>query len=209
VTHLAGTTRDTVEEAINIKGIPVRVIDTAGVMRPKDLIAKKAVARSRRYIRSADLVILVLDGSRPLNKEDRDMMKNINKQKTIAVINKIDLRQKIQKGPLEAVFKLVIPLSAKRRTNISVLEEGIFDFVYQGRASVSEPALVSNLRHIEALKKAEKLIAEALNSLDNKMSLEFAAQGVKDAVLCLEELLGKRFSEDLLDKIFGEFCIGK
>ncbi len=209
VTHLPGTTRDTIEEVINIKGIPVRIMDTAGIMRPQDLIAKKAVERSRRYIRTADLIILVLDGSSCLSVEDRKVMKNIDKKKTIAVINKIDLRQRIKKNALGKGFKTVIPVSAKKRINIDGLEEAIFGLVYHGQVNASEPVLVSNLRHIEALKKAEKLIAEAVNSLDNKTSLEFVAQDIKDALLCLDELLGKKFSEDLLDKIFGEFCIGK
>jgi tRNA modification GTPase len=209
VTPLASTTRDTIEEIIDIKGIPVRIVDTAGIIEPRDLIEKKAVERSKRHISLADLVILLFDGSKRLTKEDELLMRKIKRKNTLAIINKIDLKQKIEEDKIQRRFSRVINISAKKLKNIDLLESTIANLVYNGKISHSEPIMVSNLRHIEAIKIAQKLIAEALNSLDNKLSLEFVAQDIKDALSCLDDILGKRFSEDLLEKIFSEFCIGK
>ena len=209
VTPVAGTTRDTIEEIIDIKGIPIRIVDTAGIIEPRDLVEKKAVQRSKRCIDLADLVILMFDGSKRLAKEDETLIKKLKKKSALAIINKIDLKQKIEKDKILKRFKDVIDISAKKLKNINLLEDAIANLVYGGKISSSESVMVSNLRHIETIKQAQKLIAQALNSLDNKLSLEFIAQDIKDALGHLDEILGKRFSEDLLDKIFSEFCIGK
>jgi len=209
VTPIAGTTRDTIEEIIDIKGIPMRITDTAGILEPRDLIEKKAIQRSRRCIESAELVLLLFDGSQRLNKDDAILIRKLKAKKVIALINKIDLKQKINQDEIRKKFTTVIEISAKKVKNINLLEEAIANLIYQGKLGTAEPILVSNLRHIEALRQAQKLIAEALNSLDNKLSLEFIAQGLKDALGCLDDILGKRFCEDLLDRIFSEFCIGK
>jgi len=209
VTPIPGTTRDTVEEIIDIKGIPVRIVDTAGILEPQDLIEKKAVERSARSIDLADLVIILFDGSKRLTRDDEVLMKKMKKKTVLPIINKIDLKQKIEKNRLLKEFSRVIEISAKKSKNINLLEDAIADLVYKNRVAGSEPLLVSNLRHIEALRAAQKVIAEAVNSIDNKLSLEFIAQDIKEALVHLDVVLGKSFSEDLLDKIFCEFCIGK
>jgi len=209
VTPVAGTTRDTIEEVIDIKGIPVRIVDTAGIIEPRDLVEKKAVLRSKRYIGLADLVILLLDGSRPLAKDDEALARKLKKKAIIAVVNKIDLKQKIDKGKILKRFPSVVGISAKKLKNIDLLEQAIANLVYAGGLRTPESALVSNLRHIEAVRHAEKFIAQALNSLDNELSLEFIAQEIREALGYLDEILGRRFSEELLDKIFSEFCVGK
>lgn len=209
VTPIAGTTRDAIEEIIDIKGIPVRIVDTAGIIEPRDLAEKKAVQRSREHIQSADLVILLLDASRKLDKEDKYLMKKLAVKKTIAVINKIDLAPKISKEEIKQKFSCLVEISAKKMRNINLLEEAIAGLVYQGAVRPAESLLVANTRHIELLAQAEKFIAQSIKSTDNKLPLEFIAQGIKDALGLLDDILGKRFSEDLLDKIFSEFCIGK
>lgn len=211
VTPIAGTTRDTIEEIIDIKGIPVRIVDTAGIIEPKDLIEKKAVARSRRYIELADLVILLFDGSKRLTKEDGTLIKKLKKKTMVAVINKIDLKQKIERNNILKRFKYVIDISAKKSKNIESLEEMVANLFYNNKVSASEPILITNLRHSRAIKMAEKLVEEAIDSVDNDKAvpIEFIAQDVKDALVHLDEISGKQYSEDLLDKIFGEFCIGK
>jgi tRNA modification GTPase len=209
VTPIPGTTRDTVEEVIDIKGIPVRIVDTAGILEPRDLMEKKAVERAKKSIELADLVILLFDGSRRLSRDDLVLMQKLKKKTLIAVINKIDLKQEIQKEKVLKSFGQAIEISAKKPKNINLLEDAIANLVYKGEVAGSEPMLVSNLRHIEALREAQKVIAGAINSVDNKLSLEFIAQDIKETVLHLDEISGKRFSEDLLDKIFSEFCIGK
>ena len=209
VTAIAGTTRDAIEEIIDIKGIPVRIVDTAGIIEPRDLAEKKAVQRSQEHIRSADLVILLLDASRKLGKEDKYLMKKLAAKKTIAVMNKIDLATKISKEEIKKKFPHLVEISAKKMRNINLLEDAIADLVYQGSVRPSESLLVANTRHIELLVQAEKLIAQSIKSVDNKLPLEFISQSIKGALGILDDILGKRFSEDLLDKIFSEFCIGK
>jgi len=209
VTPVAGTTRDTIEEIIDIRGIPVRIVDTAGILEPRDLIEKKAVGRSRRSIELADLVLLLFDGNRRLSKEDQLLMRRLHRKTIIAVINKMDLRQNIERGRILKEFKNAVDISAKKFKNVNLLEDMIAGLVYGGKVKPGETMLTSNLRHIQAIRQAEKLIAGALDSVDNKVSLEFVSQDIRDALGYLDELLGRRFSEDLLDKIFSQFCIGK
>lgn len=209
VTPIAGTTRDTIEEIIDIKGIPVRIVDTAGIIEPRDLIEKKAIQRSKQYIQLADLIILLFDSNKRLDKQDEIFMNKLAKKPVIAVLNKIDLKVKIQKEEILKKFKNTVEISAKKMRNIDLLEEAIASLVYKGETKASESVIVSNLRHIELVRKAQKYIAETLDSLDNKLPLEFIAQGIKDAMSSLDILLGVSFTEDLLDKIFSKFCIGK
>jgi len=209
VTPVAGTTRDTIEEAIDIKGIPVRIVDTAGIIEPRDLVEKKAVQRSRRFIDSADLAILLFDNSKILDGQDKALIERLKKKPAIAVINKIDLRQRIEKNKLKGKFKRIIQISAKRIKNIDLLEDAIRDFVYGGEVSIPEYAVVSNIRHIEALRHAQKFTEAAKRAIEDGLDTELVSQDIKDAMGFLDDISGRRFSEKLLDKIFSEFCIGK
>jgi len=209
VTPIAGTTRDSIEEVIDIKGIPVRIVDTAGILKPRDLVEKKAVSRAKIHIRSADLVIILFDASRKLEDGDWKLIKEVKNKNTIAVINKIDLKAKLKKEEISKVFNRMVELSAKKGKNINLLEDALCEFVYQGKLPVPEFMLVSNLRHISALKEAQKLLNNASCALTSKLPLEFLTQDLKDATLNLDKILGKDLSEDLLDRIFSDFCIGK
>jgi len=209
VTSVSGTTRDTIEEIIDIKGVPIRIVDTAGIIEPRDLVEKKAVQRSKKYISSADLVILLLDGSRKLAKEDELLIKKLKKKNVIPVVNKIDLKRKIDHPRILKNFNRPVEISAKKNINIDALEEAIVNLIYSGKVEKPESVLLSNLRHIQALKKAENFISRAAVSLKEGLSLEFSAQDIKGALGCMDDVLGKNFSGDLLEKIFSEFCIGK
>jgi tRNA modification GTPase len=209
VTAVAGTTRDTIEELIDIKGIPVKIVDTAGILKPRNLIETKAVRRSRSQIKLADLVIILFDSGNKLDQRDRKLIKEVKNKKVIAVINKIDLKTRIDKNEIVGVFPRVVELAAKSGKNLNLLEDALYDFVYQGKLPGPELMLVSNLRHIQALKDALGLVSQAKVTLTDKLSIEFITQNLKDACVCLDEILGKSFSEDLLDRIFTDFCIGK
>ena len=209
VTPIAGTTRDTIEEIIDIKGIPVRIVDTAGIIEPRGLIEKKAVTRSKKYIDDADLVILVFDGNKKMSAQDKALINKLKNKLTIAVINKADLAIKIERSRILKEFRHTLEISAKKNRNIGLLEDKIAELVFQGKVSVSESVLAANSRQIRALKEAQKFIAQALNSLDNKLKAECIAEDIKAALSCLDEILGKKFSTELLNKIFSEFCIGK
>ncbi|MCX5695945.1 MAG: tRNA uridine-5-carboxymethylaminomethyl(34) synthesis GTPase MnmE [Candidatus Omnitrophica bacterium] len=209
VTPIAGTTRDTIEEVIDIQGIPVRIVDTAGILEPRDLVEKEAVKRSKEQIAAADLIIILFDASKKLSPEDLFLIRKLKKKKVIALINKSDLKQKIEKGRLEKIFKSVVDISAKKLINIDLLEKAIADLVYGGSVAQAESLLVANLRHRNMIQKAKIIIAQARESLDNSLPAEFIAQDLKEALGHLDEVSGRKFSEDLLDKIFSEFCIGK
>ena len=209
VTSIPGTTRDTIEEIIDIGGIPIRVVDTAGILEPKDLVEKKAIFRSKKEINSADLVIILFDGSSKLSKEDLFLINKLKSKKAIAVINKSDLRQKVERDKILKAFGIVVEISARRLKNIDLLEKEITGRIYKGAIINPESVMVSNLRHIQLLLKVQKSIAQIQKSLDNKLSVEFIAHDAREALGFLDDILGKRFSADLLDKIFLEFCIGK
>ncbi|HTY44385.1 MAG TPA: tRNA uridine-5-carboxymethylaminomethyl(34) synthesis GTPase MnmE [Patescibacteria group bacterium] len=209
VTSIAGTTRDAIEEIIDIRGVPVRIADTAGIIEPRDLIEKKAIRRSKDYIAAADIVILVFDASKKLKVEDEFIIRRVKNKRVIPVLNKIDLVGHIEKERISALLGEPVLLSAKKRLHIDALEEAIVTCACAGGATVPEPALVAHQRHIEQLKRAQKFIAGALTSLDNKLSGEFIAQDIRDALGHLDVILGTQFSEDVLDRIFAEFCVGK
>jgi len=211
VTPIAGTTRDTVEETINIRGVPVMIADTAGITKPDNLAERKAIERSRRYIEAAQLVLLVFDGSQRLRREDLGLMRRLKHKPVLAVLNKIDLIQRIEHKQIEKRFIRLVEVSAKKAKNISLLEDALVERVCRGDLLPQEPILVTNLRHLEDIKEMQKLIAEAINSLDNNtaLPLEFIAQDIKDALRYLDDILGLNCSEDLLDRIFSAFCIGK
>ncbi len=209
VTHIAGTTRDTIEEIIDIKGIPVRIVDTAGILEPRDLIEKKAVSRSKEQIKNADLVFLVFDASRPMNKDDYSIIRKVKKNKTIAIINKIDKPRRIAIEKIRKCFPHIVELSARNMKNINLLEDKISDLVLAGSVSINQEAAMSNLRHIELIKKSKNAVIRALNSEDKGLSWEFVSEDIKQSVFFIDEILGKNFSEDLLDNIFSNFCIGK
>jgi tRNA modification GTPase len=209
VTPVAGTTRDTIEEVIDIKGIPVKLADTAGILKPRNLIEKKAVKLSLRQISLADLVIILFDASNELNDQDRELIKKVKNKNVLAVINKIDLKSRIEKDEIAAGFSKVVMLSARSGKNLNLLEDALYDFVYQGKRPNPELMLVSNLRHIHALWDAQKLVGQARVILADKLPVEFLTQNLKDTCVYLDKILGKDFSAELLDRIFADFCIGK
>jgi tRNA modification GTPase len=178
-------------------------------LEPRDLIEKKAIQRTKKHIDSADLTIVVFDGSQRLTRQDMLLLRKLKKKNAIAVVNKSDLRQRLNQGELTGDFSRVIALSAKKAKNLNLLEDAIVDLVNRGKLVSPEPCLVTNLRHIQSLKEAEKFVAQAVNSLDNNLSLEFIAGDIQAGLSEIDVLLGKKFSEDLLDRIFAEFCIGK
>ncbi len=209
VTAVAGTTRDTIEEFIEIKGIPVRIVDTAGILKPRNLIEQKAVQLARRQIKLADLTVILFDAQYKLNQQDRELMQEVKGRNAIAVINKIDLKERIEKNEIARVFPKLIRLAAKSGKNLNLLENAIYEFVYQGKLANPESILVSNLRHIQALREARKLVNQAQEILTDQLPVELIAQNLKDACVYLDQILGKDFSADLLDRIFKDFCIGK
>ena len=208
VTHLPGTTRDTIEEIINIRGIPVRIIDTAGIVEPKDLLQKKAVSKSKRYFKEADIILLVLDGSKPAKPEDKRLLKKIKGRNAIVVINKLDLKQRLDTSDLNGFA--IQKVSALKREGMDNLKEAIADIVLNGKISLENFSLLSNARHTGLIEEALLAISNARDSLRNEQfPLEFVAFDLRRSLDYLGMILGENFSEELLESIFSQFCIGK
>jgi tRNA modification GTPase len=210
VTPIAGTTRDTIEEFINMKGLAVCLIDTAGILEYRDEIEREAVARAQRVLEESDLVLFVLDGSCALTEEDKRLAGQARSRRKLVVINKCDLAQGLDR---QEVKKLLpedsVEISALKGDNMERLEEAIKKSALAGRSVSDEGVLVSNVRHIEILKRSAQFLELSMDSIKKKLSLEFSALDLKKALDVLGELTGEVYSEGLLDGIFSKFCIGK
>lgn len=211
VSDIAGTTRDTIEESAHIKGIPFQIIDTAGILTPRDIIEEEAVKRSHLSIASADLALFILDISQPLTKEDKQLAEMIKDRPTIVVLNKMDLPAALKDDDVQKMFpqKKVIKVSALSHKGLEVLQEDIVKAVLHGEPVAAGQILLSNVRHIESLKKCEEALGGAFDNLSNKISLEFVSEEIKTAVNCLDAVTGRNVDQDLLENIFSQFCIGK
>ena len=207
VTHIAGTTRDVLEEEAQIKGIPLNLIDTAGILEPRDLIEEEAIKRSYLYIQNADLVLLVLDNTTGVEEQDRLLIEQLKDRNCIVVINKYDLPSKLATSSL--AFEKIVKVSAIKGSGLDVLEDTIIKSVWQGDAMDSQGVLVSNLRHIQSFKQVNLELQAALGLMDDDLSIEFISEHIKTAVNHLDSVLGRNIDEDLLESIFSEFCIGK
>ena len=207
VTDVAGTTRDVIEEYINLDGIPVKIIDTAGIRETDDIVEKIGVEKSREKIDEADLVLLVLDSSRELEKEDKEIIDVIKNKKSIVLLNKIDLHTKIDNSILNN-FENIIKISAKEDIGIDGLKNEIKNMFFSGKID-SESLIISNSRHKQALIRAGENCNEALIRLNNNEYLDLISIFVTAALKALGEITGSELEEDLVNKIFREFCCGK
>lgn len=210
VTPVPGTTRDTIEETVNVRGVPLRIVDTAGIIHIEDEVAKESVARSKHCMSIADLILVVLDSSDRLSKLDLEIIDIVKDKKTIVVVNKTDLPEALQIDEIKNHLhdKRIIRVSAKSGLGLEELEDAIYDIFWSGEVS-TEGIFISNSRHLEALKKAFDFARGALRSIDEGRPLEFISLDLKDAADALGIITGEVFTEDLLETIFNKFCIGK
>ncbi|MBI4437150.1 MAG: tRNA uridine-5-carboxymethylaminomethyl(34) synthesis GTPase MnmE [Candidatus Omnitrophica bacterium] len=211
VTPIAGTTRDAIEETANIRGIPIRLVDTAGIQETDSQIEVEGIRRSRSYLERADLILLVLDGSEPETHEDETLLHQIEGRPSLCVVNKKDLPQQLNLKRLFDVKngKRVVNVSAITGEGIAHLEEAISQMVWQGKTFSSEGSLVTNVRHQEALTRAVEALHSAMEHLCHPAPPEIVAVDLREALENVGEIVGEVFTEDLLDKIFSQFCIGK
>lgn len=207
VTEIAGTTRDVIEEYINLDGIPIKIIDTAGIRDTEDVVEKIGVERSKEKIKEADLVLLVLDSSRELDAEDREIIEAIRHKKSIVILNKIDLENKLDIGILND-FENMIKISAKEQIGIDGLKNKIKDMFFNGKID-SESLIISNSRHKQALIRAKENSENAYIRVKNNEFLDLISIYVTAALKALGEITGSELEEDLVNKIFREFCCGK
>jgi len=211
VTSVPGTTRDTINETINIKGIPVNIIDTAGIGSTSDEIEKIGIDKTLATIEDADILILVFDGSNKLDLLDRKVIDNLPDKKTIVAINKSDLPQTINSDAIKSINGLinVVSVSALYNQGIGNLKSEIHENIITTDYDISNDILISNMRHKTLLEKtlvSLKLFKEALN---NSLSPELISVDLESSLNFLGEITGETTTEDILDNIFSRFCIGK
>ena len=214
VTEIAGTTRDTLEENIYLHGISLNVVDTAGIRETEDVVEKIGVTRARTAAESADLIIYVVDGSRPLDENDEEIMEFIRDKKAVVLLNKTDLNMVVTKEELEEKSsRRVIPISAKEQTGVEDLEEAIKSMFYQGEIGFNDEVYITNIRHKEALENTVKSLEMVKQSVLDGMPEDFYSIDLMDAYsqlgLIIGEEVGEEVGEDLVNEIFSKFCMGK
>jgi len=210
VTHIPGTTRDVIEEIINIKGIPLVLTDTAGIRKTEDIVENIGVEKSKKFIENADLVLLVLDASRELESEDREVIEEIqnHNKKTIVLLNKIDLERKIELE--EFNLENILEISARDNIGIEDMEERIYSYIVEENIEdSSEKLIITNIRHKTALEKTKDAIRNIFETIDAGMPMDLISVDLKEALDSLSEITGEISSEDILDHVFGNFCVGK
>lgn len=209
VTEIPGTTRDVIEEYINIEGVPIKVIDTAGIRETEDVVEKIGVEKSKEKINEADLIILMLDLSRELDDEDREIIQYIKDKKYIILLNKTDLGGKIDRGDISTLnSQYIIETSAKTGQGLDKLKDCIKELFFKGEVK-SKDLIITNTRHKEALIRAKENCIQAIDALKNTLAIDLASIDIRNAWSNLGEITGDTIEEDIIDKIFSEFCLGK
>ena len=209
VTHVAGTTRDVIEEVVNLKGIPLVLVDTAGIRKTDDLVENIGVEKSKQLIESADLILFVVDGSRALDEEDMRIHEAIKAEKVIGILNKIDIREDIDLSPLTKINKW-LEISAIKNQGIDEMEEEIYNHIIEENVEDSSQKItITNIRHKSALEKTKQSIENIFETIENGLPMDLMAVDIKGALDSLSEVTGEISSEDLLDHIFSNFCVGK
>jgi tRNA modification GTPase len=212
ITPLPGTTRDFIEEIVNIRGVPVKLTDTAGIREPENIIEKEGVRLVWEKLSQADVAIIVLDGNALLTKEDTDIIERCRTMKRLLVINKADLSHMLDERELSTLIPDTIPriwISAKYGDGIPELKDAIYSIVLDNPHNRQSAYIISNVRHKTAIEKTAVSLLKARDAVEGGLSPEFYAFDVREALDSLGEIGGKTVTEEILDRIFSTFCIGK
>jgi tRNA modification GTPase len=216
VTHLPGTTRDTIEELINIKGIAFKIIDTAGLKNPENIIEKISIKKMMKHLKEAMLILAMFDTSVPLSSEDREVIREINKgknenKKVIVIENKIDLSEKIDRDKLFSLLDIKdsTKMSLKEKIGIEELEEKLARAAIEGLVIPENGVVINNLRQANQLNRAKQAIEQVVLGLKEKRAYDFLTIDLKDALDSLGEITGDSISNEIVNDIFSRFCIGK
>lgn len=216
VTEIAGTTRDILQETINLQGISLNIIDTAGIRNTNDKVEKIGVDKAKDYAKEADLIIYVVDSSNDLDENDYEIMKFIQGKKSILLLNKSDLERKVTKEEIKKICKEynienipVIEISAKEEKGIDRLEEIVKEMFYHGEISFNNEIYITNIRHKTALERAKDSLMKVIESIENDMPEDFYSIDLMDAYETLGSITGEMVGEDLVNEIFSKFCMGK
>ncbi len=210
VTDIPGTTRDTLEEQITINGVSLNIIDTAGIRETVDIVEKIGVDKALDSIDDADLIIFVIDSSRPLDSNDEFIMERISHKKIIILLNKSDLASQINEEDICKKYdKPVISFSSVSLDGLKTLESKITDMFFSGQIKTDDTLYITNSRQVACLSNAKSSLLNVLTSIDNMMPEDFFSIDLMDAYNYLGEITGETIDDDLANKIFSEFCMGK
>ena len=211
VTEIEGTTRDTIEEFITVNGIPLKLIDTAGIREAKDEVEKIGINKSREIAEDADLIIAIFDSSKELTKEDEEILEIAKNKKSIILLNKVDLESKIKEEDprLLSVTDNIISISALNNYGIDKLYEKISDLFDLNEINLDNEVLITNIRQKNLISKAIEDVNNTRNSIINNMPVDIIAISVKEILEDLGKITGEEVSEDIINEIFSKFCLGK
>lgn len=210
VTDIAGTTRDTLEESINMGGISLNIIDTAGIRETSDIIEQIGVGKAKKWIQEADLVIYVVDASSELDENDKEIIPLIKEKKAIILLNKIDLDAVVKESELEKLTgKTVISISAKERIGIDKIKDTITEMFYKGKIDFNDEIYITNMRHKTAIKDSLDSLDQVVQSIKDQMPEDFYSIDLMSAYERLGSIIGESVEDDLVNTIFSEFCMGK
>ena len=210
VTDIEGTTRDALEEQINIGGITLNLIDTAGIRKTEDIVENIGVEKAKKIALNADLIIYVVDGSRPLDNNDTEIMELIKEKKVIVLLNKSDIGQIVSKNDLNCLSCYdIISISAKEETGLDKLEDSIKNLFFTGNITSNEEIYITNARHKTLLKEALNSLRLVSEGINDGVSEDFLTIDLMNAYEKLGLIIGEAVEDDLADQIFSKFCMGK
>ncbi|NHM74316.1 MULTISPECIES: tRNA uridine-5-carboxymethylaminomethyl(34) synthesis GTPase MnmE [Staphylococcus] len=211
VTEIAGTTRDVLEEYVNVRGVPLRLVDTAGIRETEDIVERIGVERSRKALSEADLILFVLNYNEALTEEDRKLYEVIKNEDAIVIINKMDLEQRLDIDEVKAMVgdMPIIETSILKQQGIDDLELQIRDLFFGGEVQSQDMTYVSNSRHISLLKQAKQAIQDAIDAAEMGVPMDMVQIDLTRTWEILGEIIGESASEELIDQLFSQFCLGK
>ncbi len=211
VTEYEGTTRDTIEEFVTINGIPLKLIDTAGIREAKDEVEKIGIAKSREIAKESDLVIAIIDSTKELTSEDKEILEIIKDRKSIIILNKIDLEPVLQEKDirLQESSKHIIKISALNDIGIEKLYQEITNLFNLNEINFDNEMIITNIRHKNLITKAIENVKKTKSTIEEKMPLDIIAVFIKDILEDLGNITGEIVSEDIINEIFSKFCLGK
>ncbi|HIU25949.1 MAG TPA: tRNA uridine-5-carboxymethylaminomethyl(34) synthesis GTPase MnmE, partial [Candidatus Copromorpha excrementigallinarum] len=211
VTEIPGTTRDTIEEFINVRGIPVCLTDTAGIRETSDKVEIMGIERSKEAFGSADLIILVLDGSEEISDEDYEIIEYIKGRNSLILVNKSDLEARFGPADIKRIFPegRIIETSLITGRGVEEVEDAIEEMVYGGNLFQRESLMVNNVRHIELLQRSRDALRGAMEMTEKRQALDFIEIDVRDSYDRLGEITGETVSDDIINEVFSRFCLGK
>ena len=210
VTHVPGTTRDTLEEFASIGGISLHLVDTAGIRETDDVVEKIGIEKARNMAQKADLILYVADSSSSLDQDDQEILNLIRGKRTIILFNKSDLRSRMSLQELESFAgQKAIPFSAKEGDGLEELEKGVKELFFQGKLSYNEDFIVTSARHKSCLEEAGAALEHVSEAIHAGMPEDLYLVDLMEAYTCLGRILGEEVGEDLVNEIFNSFCMGK